>query len=75
MMFPSDASNKGTGTQLLSAEQVANRLGVSSKSLYRWMEQGKFPQSVRLGHMHRWRSSDIENWIKEGGTDVNKEAT
>ena len=39
------------------------------------MEQGKFPQSVRLGHMHRWRISDIEQWIKEGGTDAQREAT
>tara|TARA_R100001594_G_scaffold150505_1_gene212012 strand:- start:372 stop:599 length:228 start_codon:yes stop_codon:yes gene_type:complete len=75
MTFHSNIDNKGTGTQLLSSEQVANKLGVSSKSLYRWMEQGKFPQSVRLGHMHRWRISDIEQWIKEGGTDAQREAT
>ena len=72
MNFPSDVKNKGTGTRLLSSEQVAKKLGVCSKSLYRWMEQGKFPQSIRLGHMHRWRESDIEQWIKRGGSDVTK---
>ena len=74
MNYHSEIPNKGIGTSLLSADQIAKRFGVSTKSIYRWMEQEKFPQSVRLGHMHRWRTADIEQWIKEGGTDVKAEA-
>lgn len=70
MTFPSDLPNKGTGTKLLTSSQVAKRLQVSAKSLYIWMDENKFPKSVRIGQMHRWRESDIEAWLEGGGSDV-----
>jgi excisionase family DNA binding protein len=70
MTFPSDIPNKGTGTALLSSAEVSKRLKVSAKSIYKWMDEGNFPPSIRLGHMHRWRESDIEAWLERGGSDV-----
>ena len=70
MTFPSDIPNKAGQQLLLSSAEVSKRLKVSAKSIYKWMDEGKFPQSIRLGHMHRWRESDIESWLERGGSDV-----
>lgn len=70
MTFHSDIQNKGTGTQMLNSEQVAKRCGVHASTIYRLMRDGKFPQSVKIGHQHRWRSSDVESFIEKGGTDA-----
>ena len=66
MSFHSNISNKAGG-DLMSGEQVAKRLGVHSRTIYRWMDKGNFPQSIRIGHQHRWRQSDIEAWLEGGG--------
>jgi prophage regulatory protein len=44
----------------LTAEQVADRFGVSTDTIYRWKRQDKFPKAVRLSPgTTRWRLSDI----------------
>jgi len=71
MTFPSDLPNKA-GNQLLSGEQIAKMLNVHSKTIYRWMEKGEFPQAVRFGHQYRWRATEVDQWIAEkwkGGTN------
>ena len=70
MTFPSEIPNKGTGSKLLTSAQVAKKLQVSAKSLYNWMDEGKFPKSVRIGYMHRWRECDIDDWLAKGGSDA-----
>ncbi len=50
-------------TLYLSVEQVADRFGVSTDSVWRWKRAGNFPQAVKLsGRTTRWRLSDIEAW-------------
>jgi prophage regulatory protein len=47
-------------------QQVEKLFQVSRPTLYRWMKEGKFPKSVRLGaNMVRWKASDLEAWIAE----------
>ena len=65
--FHSKIKNKN-GETLLSGEQVANRLKVHSRTIYRLMEKNEFPQSIRIGHQHRWRESDIDEWVASGGS-------
>ena len=39
---------------------------VSPATIYRWIKEGNFPKSVRLGaNMVRWKASDIEAWMTE----------
>ena len=68
MNFPSDSPNK-SGRSLLGVSDVADRLNCTTTTIYKWISEGKFPQSIKLGNRHRWRPSDIENWIDAGGTD------
>ena len=52
-----------TQTIFLSVDQVAERLGVSTDSIYRWKRNGDFPKAVKLGPGSvRWRLADVEQW-------------
>ena len=47
-------------TLYLSVDQVAQRYGVSTDSIWRWKRAGDFPAAVRIGpNCTRWRLSDI----------------
>ena len=47
----------------LRLRDVAARVGVSRVTIYRWVNEGKFPQSVRLGgHAVAWRREEVEEW-------------
>ena len=49
---------------LLNSYQVAIRLGVARSTIYRWLEEGRFPHPIRLSdNSSRWRVIDIERWI------------
>ena len=44
----------------LSVDQVAERFGVSTDSIWRWKRNGSFPAAVRVGpNCTRWRLSDV----------------
>lgn len=46
---------------LLKIEQVAQRLAVARRTIWRWLAQGKLPPPLRLSKTCvRWRSEDIE---------------
>ena len=45
---------------LLKAHEVAEMLGVSVGSVWRWSASGRLPAPVKLGRASRWRKSEIE---------------
>lgn len=51
---------------LLTAEQLSERLQVSTRTLWRMRSAGTLPAPVRLGSAVRWRSEEIENWVRSG---------
>jgi predicted DNA-binding transcriptional regulator AlpA len=54
-------------TQLLTTAQVAERLGVSPKTLRNYRSTGRwpdFPQAVYLGAAPRFHVSDVEAFIE-----------
>ncbi len=52
---------------LISVEQVAERLGVSTATIWRWVhDHDSFPRPVRLSPgCTRWNEGDIEHWLAE----------
>lgn len=47
-------------TLYLTVQQVAERYGVSTDSIWRWKRNGDFPSPVRIGsNCTRWRLSDL----------------
>jgi len=50
----------------LSAEQVAELLGVSRAHVWRMLKRGQLPPPARLGRLSRWDRSGIERWLAAG---------
>lgn len=55
-----------TEPRLIDAAELAQRLGVSIRTIYRWDDYGFVPRSVRLRRSRRWRSDEIDTWIASG---------
>lgn len=58
--------------KLVNCLQVEEITGLSKSTIYRLMNEGKFPRPVKLSKNRvAWRSYDIENWLsnlpKSGG--------
>lgn len=50
---------------LLTRREVAQMLGISVNTLYRWRAAGKAPREVRTPFSHpRWRKCDVELWLR-----------
>ena len=49
---------------LLSAEQVAGRLGVSVRSVWRMSSAGEIPAPIKIRGQTRWRSADLTAMIE-----------
>lgn len=51
---------------LLTAEEVAARLGMAPKTIYNWHSKGEGPRSTRVGTRSiRWRLEDVEAYLDE----------
>jgi excisionase family DNA binding protein len=49
---------------LLTSQQVADRLAVSVRTLWRLVKKGSFPQPIRYNRkLVRWKSGDVERYI------------
>lgn len=49
--------------EVLSVDQVARRLGVSAKTIYRLVREGRIPY-LRVGRSLRFRAPQIQSWIE-----------
>lgn len=50
--------------ELLTKEQVAQRLNMSIRTVYRMAMAGEMPAPVRAGRSLRWRSDVLDAWIE-----------
>ena len=48
----------------LNTDEAAKRLGITTRTLYRFMDQGRLP-SYRFGRVFRLKMSDIEKFIED----------
>jgi excisionase family DNA binding protein len=49
--------------ELLRAREVADRLGIHLRTVWRWTAEGELPAPFRLGHTTRWRRRDIDAFL------------
>jgi excisionase family DNA binding protein len=53
------------GVDLLTAQEVARRLSIGVRTLWRLVAQGKLPQPVRYSRkLVRWKVTDIDGYIQ-----------
>ena len=51
--------------KLLTLTELADFLGIPKRTLYRMMEDGRFPvQPIKGTDPRRWNVDDVENWLK-----------
>ncbi len=51
---------------LLSAQDLAGMMRVSTRTVWRLLSGGKLPQPIRIGGSVRWRRPDVEDWVRAG---------
>jgi predicted DNA-binding transcriptional regulator AlpA len=52
--------------ELLTVEELAKILKVSVRTVWRRRKSADVPAPVKIAGAVRWRSRDIEQWIKQG---------
>ncbi len=55
-------------TSLLRAEDVARRLSISPRAVYRLAERGELP-AIRWGRVVRFDPEALERWLAEHATN------
>lgn len=61
-----DSSHEESRPLLISSADLALKLSVSERHIWRLVSTGKLPQPVRLGGSSRWNVRLIEEWIESG---------
>ncbi len=51
--------------KLLTTNQLADYLGVAVSTILQYRATGTGPQYIKLGHLVRYRISDIEAWLED----------
>ena len=49
----------------VSVEQIANHLGVTRDSVYRWIDRKALP-AHRVGRLWKFKISEVDAWMKSG---------
>ena len=49
--------------ELIGSKELAKYLGISIRTLDALDKKGDLPASVRIGHLRRWQTYDVEKWI------------
>lgn len=55
------------GSELLTAREVAERLTIGIRTVWRWSRSGELPPPVRLGKARRvvrWRADEIDSFLQ-----------
>jgi prophage regulatory protein len=74
MTFHSNEDNP----QLMKLKDVCEMLTISRATVYRWVDEGKFPEPVILGQEEgkrsavRWYETDVLDWLKSKPKGVQK---
>lgn len=49
----------------LSVEEIAEHLGISKETVYRWLEKGSIP-AHRIGKLWKFKPSEVDGWVLSG---------
>lgn len=52
--------------RFIRLREVLHRTGLGRSTVYRWMDEGRFPKSVRLGGRSvAWIEHEIDEWLQD----------
>jgi len=49
----------------MDLKEVCRAVGFKKTAIYKWMNAGMFPKSIKIGSSVRWVSTEIEAWMVE----------
>jgi excisionase family DNA binding protein len=49
----------------LSVEEIAEHIGVTKDSIYRWIERRGLP-AHRVGKLWKFKRSEVDEWVRTG---------
>ena len=55
-----------------SVDEIAAYLGIKRDTVYKWIAEKKMP-GHRMGRLWKFRKEEVDEWVKTGGADDNKE--
>lgn len=55
--------------RLLTAQDVADFLGVPLTTLYQWRTKGTAPRAVKVGRHIRFRAADVDAWCERNSDE------
>ncbi len=58
----------------VAVEEVAKHLGVAKDSVYRWIDTKALP-AHKVGRLWKFRLSEVDGWVRDGGADDGREPT
>ena len=58
---------EGEATVMVTREQLAKMLQISTSTLRRLERLGQCPQPIRIGRQLRWNRETIRRWIENPG--------
>lgn len=54
----------------LSVAEIGKHLGVSSDTVYRWIDRHNMP-AHRMGRLWKFKKDEVDMWVKAGGAAEN----
>lgn len=57
-----------TAEPWVSVDQIAEHLGVTRDSIYRWIDRKSLP-AHRVGRLWKFKVSDVDEWVRANGAD------
>jgi len=62
------SANAMTAEPWVTAEHVAQHLGVAKETVYRWRERKGLP-AHKIGRLWKFQLSEVDEWVRAGGAD------
>jgi excisionase family DNA binding protein len=60
-----------TAEPWVSVDQIAEHLGVTRDSIYRWISRRGLPVH-RVGRLWKFQLSEVDEWVRTGGANEDK---
>ena len=57
-----------TAEPWVSVDQIAEHLGVTRDSIYRWIDRKSLP-AHRVGRLWKFKITEVDGWVRAGGAD------
>ena len=53
----------------LSVDEIGKYLGVSSDTVYRWIDKQKMP-AHKMGRLWKFKKTEVDGWVVAGGAAI-----